>query len=510
MKFNVIDSLNSMNSDGYYLIKSNWDDYKFRTNFTLVLFQDKNKTELGQVKIGRKGMTINSSTSDTIPNSFTELDYDYFSIGQEVSYYEKLNKLDDDSDEYIRDKIFKSLRDIAYDSYIYNDVKNEEVTKKSLLRWISETTIFGQYKRVINREIPLTEINFSFVIRGKNLPSTELEFKINPYQIPSTNVHAVIGKNGVGKTQFIKRLLLATTMKGNQEYDSFYTYFDDQKSYEINKIFSRILTISYSYFDDIASVISSNESMIKYDFFGLRTDRNNLIDNNYIDDVSLFTTRFKRSLLNCFSVKSKKKMWNRVMEIIDLVIEVEDLGISNLKYSSYDRLINNNSIEERFDKLSSGHKTVLSMLTKIIEIVEEKTFIIIDEPETHLHPPLLSSLIQALSLIMRDKNGVAFISTHSPVVIQEIPQSCCWIMNRYGDNIKFSRPRFETFGASINSIMREVFFLESEKSGFYQLIRKEYFELKSIEKVLTKFNHHLGDEAMAYLHLLEVIENEKN
>jgi hypothetical protein len=38
-----------------------------------------------------------------------------------------------------------------------------------------------------------------------------------------------------------------------------------------------------------------------------------------------------------------------------------------------------------FRKLSSGHKIVLLTITKLVETVEEKSLVLLDEPEAHLH-----------------------------------------------------------------------------------------------------------------------------
>ena len=53
-----------------------------------------------------------------------------------------------------------------------------------------------------------------------------------------------------------------------------------------------------------------------------------------------------------------------------------------------------------FNGLSSGHKIVLLTITKLVEMVSEKTLVILDEPELHLHPPLLSSFIRSLSHLL--------------------------------------------------------------------------------------------------------------
>jgi predicted ATP-dependent endonuclease of OLD family len=75
-----------------------------------------------------------------------------------------------------------------------------------------------------------------------------------------------------------------------------------------------------------------------------------------------------------------------------------------------------------FNTLSSGHKIVLLTMTRLVELVEQRTLVLIDEPEAHLHPPLLSSFVRALSALLKRRNAVAIIATHSPVVLQETPR----------------------------------------------------------------------------------------
>ena len=63
-------------------------------------------------------------------------------------------------------------------------------------------------------------------------------------------------------------------------------------------------------------------------------------------------------------------------------------------------------------------------MTHLADRVAERTLVLIDEPETHLHPPLLSAFVRAMSDLLIDRNGVAIIATHSPVVLQETPRTC--------------------------------------------------------------------------------------
>ena len=65
------------------LIRDNWDDwFRFETKFNLLYISDLGKYEsLGNIKIGQKGMA-DGQRSPQIPDTFTQLPVDCFSLGQ--------------------------------------------------------------------------------------------------------------------------------------------------------------------------------------------------------------------------------------------------------------------------------------------------------------------------------------------------------------------------------------------------------------------------------------------
>ena len=153
--------------------------------------------------------------------------------------------------------------------------------------------------------------------------------------------------------------------------------------------------------------------------------------------------------------------------------------------------------EGLFRRLSSGHAIVLLTVTRLVELVDEKTLVLIDEPEAHLHPPLLAAFVRCLSDLLVKRNGVAIIATHSPVVLQEIPRSCAWKLRRSGAVSIVERPSIETFGENIGLLTREVFGLEVTRSGFHEMLRSAVALNLSYEQVVAKFDGQLGAEARA-------------
>jgi hypothetical protein len=161
-----------------------------------------------------------------------------------------------------------------------------------------------------------------------------------------------------------------------------------------------------------------------------------------------------------------------------------------------------------FKDLSSGHKIVLLTLTLLVEKVEERTLVLIDEPEAHLHPPLLSAMTRAISELMVKRNGVAIVATHSPVILQEVPKSCVWILDRILTASKAERPSIETFAESVGILSREVFQLELSQSGYHQILRELRRESARYEDALDELEGHLGSEGKAVLRGMYLNEKE--
>jgi len=153
-------------------------------------------------------------------------------------------------------------------------------------------------------------------------------------------------------------------------------------------------------------------------------------------------------------------------------------------------------------KMSSGHAIVLLTITRLVAVVEEKTLVLLDEPESHLHPPLLSAFVRALADLLHDQNGVAVIATHSPVALQEIPRSCVWKICRVGKDVTVNRPSIETFGENVGLLTSEVFSLEVERSGFHHMLTKSVERGDTYEQIVSAYGNQLGFEGRAILKVL--------
>jgi len=112
---------------------------------------------------------------------------------------------------------------------------------------------------------------------------------------------------------------------------------------------------------------------------------------------------------------------------------------------------------------------------------------------------LLSAFIRALSDLLINRNGVAIVATHSPVILQEVPASCVWKIIRHGMAAAAERPEIETFSENVGVLTREVFGLEVTRSGFHRMLAEAIGDLQSVDEVAAKFDNEVGSEGRALI-----------
>ncbi len=495
MKFTVCDKGESVNftKGQMYLRRDMWDDFSYKTAFDLIYCDsDGNRIEMGWVKIAFAGMEP-GSTFGMIPHEFLALEDGYYSLGQNVDYYDRLRSLKDET----REEVLTALNDVAFNLNLLDKHKKECAMRTSLLRDISPSSISEQFHRVATGGVPLTKYNFTYVANQDEdeLEKIELSFEVVPSSTPPTNIQAIIGTNGTGKTTLVKDIV--ATVYGLDKSRGSFTYKGrDTKAGR----FANVVVVAFSPFDNFSEINGLVRSCqarleIPYTFIGLEGGGEDL--------ESSTSSLFVESLKLCKANPHKRELWNDSIEFLK-----SDPVFARLELSSLMSLDQSGvSPEDVFSALSSGHKVVLLIVTCCVAHVAEKSLIVVDEPENHLHPPLLSALIRALSYLLIDRNGVAIISTHSPVVLQEIPKDCVWKLRRVGERQIAERPAIQTFGANAGTLISEVFGLEVTKSGFHKMIEDAVEESDDFDDVEETFDCQLGDEALILARALFAIKH---
>ena len=370
MQFNVLDILpNDLESNTAYLINDNWDDwFEFSTLYALYYNDtNNNKTYIGNVKIGQINMDEDQRRAN-ISENFTSLSEVYFSLGQSVTYYENLNSLENE----IGNEILLKLRDISYNIELFEQIKNLKVTTVSLLREVTQNEVTGQFHRIAHGGVTLTPYNFTFIApkpKNTNL-YMKLEFNVTPNSIPSTNVHVLIGRNGVGKTHLLNNML-------NTLFSTEATVKHGIFNSEDETLFSNVISVSFSAFDEseVKKEQKNKREGLTYSYIGLKREGKDASPKS----PTILKNEFVKSLNNC-KLGNRKERWKNAVKILESDPMFQESDILKLIDITTDKEFKEES-SDIFKKLSSGHKIVLLTITRLIETVEEKTLVMLDERE---------------------------------------------------------------------------------------------------------------------------------
>ena len=483
-----------------YLEANNWDDFGFKSTFHLVVY-DKNgkKYDIGGVKIGYAGQE-SGWAQEKLPEEFSVLDKVFFTLGQSEEYYQNLYALD----EELRTYILKSLNDVVHDHTAYDLAINEKVMKESLLRNVSIASIKGQFKRLLDGGKLRTEFDFSYTLpQGERTAGLDMDFYVDPESNPPSNIHVLIGRNGVGKTHLLYKMVKAlvdndTTQESDGHFSVVTGRKQSTKREDLQEMFAGVVSVAFSAFDPFEPIPERQDKTegLNYAYVGLKQE--SITEDG--EHIPMSRPMLNREFSYCLNNIRRFGYQDRFVEAIrDLETDslFKDIALADVVLHSTHNL--EEKAKKIFAKLSSGHAIVLLTIAKLVEKTEEKTLVLLDEPESHLHPPLLSAFIRTLSELLSHRNAVAIIATHSPVILQEVPKSCVWKLRRSGLDAFAERPEAETFGENVGVLTREVFGLEVADSGFHQMLKKEADSADTYKQALRRFKGQLGAEARGVL-----------
>jgi predicted ATPase len=502
-------------SDHFELRAVDWNDwFKFRTQF-VVSYVDKNgkRERVGSVKIAKLDHVYRNARGEETPlkPEFARLGSDYVSLGQDESFYTELVRL---LGRAKAKQALRALRDLAVDEDRFREVRNEPVVSESLLRFVSPVTVTGSYHEIIEgsprrRAFDLTFTKPSSNPFGKPL---QLHFGVTPDSRPPSNIHVLIGRNGSGKTtllQSMTRSLLGAPFA--QEGDGSFESGPGHTS------IANIVYIGFSAFDEVEIPVRASPTAYSapYAYIGLQRLRQTSSEKGADESrekedpaapketiaANDLADQFARSAWNVVSGKSLE-LWRSALEVLQSdpnFASAEVIALADSERVPDGKAYRSQARDLYIKRLSSGHKIILLTITRLVQTLAERSLVIMDEPEGHLHPPLLAAFIRALSDLLSKRNGLAIIATHSPVILQEVPGHCVYTVTRKNDVVVARHPARETFAENVGVLTHSVFGLEVLGSGFSQMLLADSLNGGSYEEIIERFDQRIGLEGRALL-----------
>lgn len=468
--------------DGHYpcvqLRKNNWNDYGFETTFQAMLCPAENTdtwADLGGVKIGRYGYTTDDPSMRSILNgTMQSLPDDYFSLGQLPSYYEELTE----TTPAVQNAYAAAMRDIAMTAVDAEALEEEEVYRVSLLRTSRALQALDHGRAVFGvQAAPVEQFEFRATI-GRNGDHV-VPFDFRPVQGLPHRINVLVGVNGVGKTQLMARMAVAlssfeetTTVEARTAAGE---TFEDAGVFIPRPSFYGVVAVSFSAFDDFELPKRSDSVRYQYTYCGIRKPEGGLLD--------------EMSIANRIPAAIRKM--NDAQQ--DLLLQAMAVAMPQLEWESLPKG------QAFYGRLSAGQRIVLNIISDLVLNLGKRTLVLLDEPELHLHPQLISTLMSVLTVILDELDCFAIVATHSPIVVQQVLARHVHVIQRMDPAPPMvSNPPSETFGENLSEIVRLVFdSVESDRG--YQDVIDRLLENEDVNAVTARFDGRLGLNARLYL-----------
>lgn len=486
------------------LREDSWDDFGYKTTFNVEIHITRTEIrEIGTTKI----IALQQESGRTpMPKAvFETLGPEYCSLGQSSDYYEELLKCG----RQVFEPFLRGLSDAVFDDRIKSRFEDSDGFKTSLTRFGAAEAALSECPSLFARHRPATQVGNAptFTLKTRVSETAEpitVDFDFRPNEQLPNRVIALIGYNGTGKTQLLSRLAAAVSGFG----------LGNKAAHLANRVdrfvgtppkFGHVVVVSYSAFDTF-QIPGKNKSerervdvkgeIFGYVYCGLREHETKA---KHPWSYRLKTTDeihadFAKAIGRINETSVRHEFMQALLPLIKDT-SFNRIGLTQLTVDS-----ETESFVELFASLSAGHKIVLNIVAQLTSFLRKssRSLVIIDEPEAHLHPPLLASLLRSVRVCLDLFDAYAVIATHSPVVLQETPSRYVRILRRFGQRSDVEEPTIETFGENIGVLTQEVFNLDDQATDWHETL-KELARTRSLSEIEEMFGRPLSFAARSFV-----------
>lgn len=278
-------------------------------------------------------------------------------------------------------------------------------------------------------------------------------------------IAVVIGKNGVGKSQTLGRIARAAL-------DGTAALTDGTEGGR--PLINRLLAFAPT--NEAESVFPTDKRKrprIWYQRYSMNRSRRSR-RNDYLSDLIVQVARSTQMV-------ASKSRWEIFTEALSAITKADELHLPTRSTSSaYVPLAKlpqgaEQRVLERFASidvkkeparvvggegypLSSGEISFLKFAAQVSLHIENGSLLLLDEPETHLHPNFISRFVALLDSLLEATGSAAIIATHSVYFVREVFREQVTVLSVDNDNlVRAQRPKLRTFGADVGAISYFVF-----------------------------------------------------
>lgn len=368
--------------------------------------------------------------------------------------------------------LFERLHDCGVNS-AYEDEFESHRWFYSLTREDSAERMLREAQYIVNGVNPEENYTFDYFFKPKyaeDATSVRFSFQRDKDLPIPRRIFALIGKNGVGKTQLITKLPIDIAERKSACFGGKVP------------IFSKILAASTCYYDNFKS--PQEGANTNYVYCGLSKELNG-------NRQTLSKQEVHRNLIEALKKISEK---NRREDYEKRIVKLLDYNRSAIEiasiYSTFEDERGNTRYRlnafktiRMFDRLSSGERIMVYLWSQLVANIRYDTLVLFDEPETHLHLNAISELIVHLSSLLKKYESYAIIVTHSPLVIRELKSDCVFVMDRVENELVTRKVEYETFGSNLSTLVDDIFGNSESVKLFETFIKRQIRRDKSADEI---------------------------
>lgn len=353
------------------------------------------------------------------------------------------------------------------------------------------------------------KIKSIYIKKEKALKDIDISFEKNKKIL---NTVIIAGSNGSGKT---------TVLESIYEYLDKYGLFSEEnpvsfkfegkeknllKNYKKSKKNTkdredeRLPKIIYMPTELTFKKLKTRTTALKQEYKFL-----NRIDSKLIDDIpSYIATRIIETANSCEDLTMKQAR-EKVFEEINSIFGVLRL---NLKLSGISKdaesmpiFIDNSGAEFDINGLSSGEKQLFLRTLAIKMLNPVNSVILIDEPESSLHPKWQQRIVKVFEGI--GENNQIIMATHSPHILGSVSKENIILLLKEKKGrveAKTGDELYDSYGQPVGRILKDIMGLETDRNPeVYEeleevriLVRENKYDTKEFRNRMKKLEKELG------------------
>ncbi|NVJ46731.1 MAG: AAA family ATPase [Cytophagia bacterium] len=512
-------------------MKTSWNDFLYKTRYTFRITGENSETIA-------QGMThLGFITNEKKYAAFDYFDESYLLPSKELpDFYTLLGGMDDYLNFISREgtersrELLSLLKDVVEMKYSGGqDNKLEKIIKSgvftlAIFRNAERFLAFHNAERYLRGErddeigdIP-DEYNLSYKLSGfSNEHAIALKFNFNKY-FPK-RIAVLIGENGLGKSQALNNIARSILYEGESQFSKalgshgkLHKLIAVSTPGETVRTFPRRNSSSSIKYEKI--LLGRDSSVRHFDKFGYSVGQ--LFVNNVVIGGFRKWSLFLRMV---YTLGQYNSIVVPISDSVEAIVRnrIDVSGRSYLRLADLDKQKEQATLEiiaglsecdkplhysdGSINELSSGQITFLQFALKLCLHIEGKSLVLIDEPETHMHPKLISDLIGFLNEILTATNSICVIATHSSYVVREVPSSQVSVFKKEDDFISILKPHLQTFGADVGDISYFVFNEERNNVLVEELVEKlrNISDEEKLVEVFSNIKKDISAEVLAEL-----------